>query len=634
MTLTTRAGLDFSLGDGVADAIMTFEGNHADVRAALLSLRVQGPANFAGARTLETFVAEHSINGTTLATAGLDFPLTITAVNDAPVNVVPAPQTIDEEGSVTFGAGKLVDVSDVDAAAGAFQTVLTATGGTLDAAGAGPCTIVGDGTATLQLFGTVAQVDDCLDAGFDYDAAADFAGAGAITVTSSDGGTNTGTGGAKTDSDTIAITVNPINDAPTLALPAAQDVDEDANLVSLPAVSIADVDAGAVRVSVSVSGGVLTLSGSDGVSFTEGDGSADAAMTLEGAPGAIASALTGAAFRGSENRAGAASITVSVDDVGRTGAGGAKQANGSVPITVKPVNDAPSVSVPGPQSATGTQPRAFSQAAGTAIAVGDIDAGSAAIRVTLTATGGTIAPGLRDGIEVTESDGGAKLTLRGSLDAVNAALDGSRYAARDGFDGAGSLAVEVDDEGNTGGGGARSAAATIPIQVTAVRIVPDLDRDGFGNDVDCNDGNAAIRPGAVEIPGNKVDENCDRIVAPFPPIAAEIRFDFARTRTTLLLRNLNVLKVPAGTTILVECKGRGCAFKSNRRSVRRASRLVRLAPLFKRRALGVGARVQVTVTAPGTIGKVLRLTVRRGKTPQRASLCLEPGARTPARCGA
>src|SRR5205823_13686296 len=89
-------------------------------------------------------------------------------------------------------------------------------------------------------------------------------------------------------------------------------------------ISISDIDAGAssVQVTLTATNGTLTLSGLSGLSFTVGDGTADATMTFTGTVANINAALAGMSFLGNSNYNGAgASVQIVTNDQGNTGSG-------------------------------------------------------------------------------------------------------------------------------------------------------------------------------------------------------------------------------------------------------------------------------------------------------------------------
>ena len=71
-------------------------------------------------------------------------------------------------------------------------------------------------------------------AGMSYAPTANYNGPATLTIVTSDLG-NTGAGGPLTDTDTVNITVNAVDDAPVNSVPAAQTTNEDTALVFSPA---------------------------------------------------------------------------------------------------------------------------------------------------------------------------------------------------------------------------------------------------------------------------------------------------------------------------------------------------------------------------------------------------------------
>jgi hypothetical protein len=161
----------------------------------------------------------------------------------------------------------------------------------------------------------------------------------------------------------------------------------------------------------------------------------------------------------------------------------------------------------------------------------------------------------------------------------------------------------------------------------------DGDRDGVVAAADCDDSRAAVRPGAVDVPGNKIDEDCKGGDAAFPLVPATIAFGFLGFRDGTQVETLTVRDLPAGGRAELRCEGKDCRFA--RKSVRASRRgTVALAKLLGGRRLRAGVVLEVRAAAPGFVAQVRRFRMRpRGLQPVRTSLCLAPGKKRPGRCG-
>src|SRR5204863_9392 len=128
--------------------------------------------------------------------------ITISAVNDAPVNTVPGSQSVNEDTGLVFSSANsnALSIADVDAGGGNEQVTLSVAHGALTlATTAGLNFTGGDGTAdaTMTFTGTVANINAALN-GLTYLGNANYNGPDTLTLNTNDQG-NTGIGGALSD---------------------------------------------------------------------------------------------------------------------------------------------------------------------------------------------------------------------------------------------------------------------------------------------------------------------------------------------------------------------------------------------------------------------------------------------------
>jgi hypothetical protein len=145
------------------------------------------------------------------------FVINVTAVNDLPTLTLPTAQQLSEDTTLSFSTanGNAISATDIDSGELPIIVTLAVLNGVVSLPSvAGITSVTGNSTATVTLTGTASSIATALEQ-VTYAPTANFFGNDTLTVTVNDQG-NTGSGIIRPVSGTVAITVNPVPDAPEL----------------------------------------------------------------------------------------------------------------------------------------------------------------------------------------------------------------------------------------------------------------------------------------------------------------------------------------------------------------------------------------------------------------------------------
>lgn len=327
--VTSNSMMSVSVGTSVSATV-------AQVNATLANssgLTYTPSANYNGSDTLTI-----SITDTTNfpLTSSATIPLSITAVNDAPTLSLSIANVIVDEDPVT--AFKTV---------ASFATV-TSFGG-VDENSTNPTAqavtkyTVTSVSTTGGLTFTTAPAIDPVTGTLTFQTAANSNGTATFSVTATDNGGTANSGSDTSAAKTFVITVNAVNDPPTIATPAAQTTPQGTAKV-ITGLSFADVDAGTSNVTVTLSapGGKLTVLGNvtSGVTTSQITNNGTASVTITAPLAAINATMANAAgltYLPNPLFYGFDSLSITINDNGNTG-GAPQSSSATVSITVTPSN--------------------------------------------------------------------------------------------------------------------------------------------------------------------------------------------------------------------------------------------------------------------------------------------------------
>lgn len=235
------------------------------------------------------------------------FTVNVTAVNDAPtLDAIADPLAILEDA-----LAQTINLSGITTGGGETQG-LTVTASSSNTA------LIPDPTVSYNSPAATGSLT--------YTPVANLSGTAVITVTVADGG-GVANGGVQATTRSFTVTVNPVNDAPTLNSIAPVVVNED----PVPAQQVVNL------------GGIGTGAANETQNLTVTASSSNTALIPDPTVGYISPAASGTlTYTPAANSSGTAVITVTVGDGGGVANGGVEVTTRTFTVTVNPVNDAPS----------------------------------------------------------------------------------------------------------------------------------------------------------------------------------------------------------------------------------------------------------------------------------------------------
>ncbi|RYY68622.1 MAG: tandem-95 repeat protein, partial [Comamonadaceae bacterium] len=281
---------------GNGTGTVTISGTAAAINGALNGLSYAPTADYNGPATLTVATSDGTVTDTDSVAITITPVVDITA--DSATTNEDTPVTINVLGNDSFEAG---------------TPTITAVNGTAITSG-GPAVAVTNGTVTLvggQLVFTPAANFNGIAPAFSY------------TVTS----------GGVTETASVTVTVNAVNDAPANSVPGAQTTAEDSprlfSVANGNAITVADVDGDVLTTTITVTNGNLAAVAFTGATIS---GNGTGTVTVTGTAAAINGALNGLSYTPTADYNGPATLTVATSD-------GTVTDTDSVAITITPVVD-------------------------------------------------------------------------------------------------------------------------------------------------------------------------------------------------------------------------------------------------------------------------------------------------------